>query len=122
PRSKHCCESYAEPQIRPKRRQRCAPWPRRNAATPGTFGHRHNATLRAMSGRSVTIAGAGLAGSLMAVLLARRGHRVRVLERLPDLRRETLPAGRSINLALAARGMVALEAAGLMDRVQPLLI
>jgi kynurenine 3-monooxygenase len=70
----------------------------------------------------VTIIGAGLAGSLLAILLARQGYRVRVYERLPDLRRETIPAGRSINLALAARGIRALEIAGVMQEVLPLLI
>lgn len=70
----------------------------------------------------VTIVGAGLAGSLMAVLLARSGHRVQVFERLPDMRRTQIEAGRSINLALAARGIRALELAGVMPEVMPLLI
>lgn len=70
----------------------------------------------------VTIVGAGLAGTLLATLLARRGHQVRIFERLPDMRSSALPAGRSINLALAARGIRALELAGVMDRVSPLLI
>ena len=38
------------------------------------------------------------------------------------MRHSTIPAGRSINLALAARGIRALELAGVMDRVRPLLI
>lgn len=70
----------------------------------------------------VTIIGAGLAGALLAVLLRRRGHLVRVYERLADMRTASIPAGRSINLALAARGIRALEAAGVMDEVRPLLI
>lgn len=71
---------------------------------------------------SVTILGAGLAGSLLAILLARRGHEVRICERLADMRREAIPAGRSINLALAARGIAALEHAEVMQQVLPLLI
>jgi kynurenine 3-monooxygenase len=71
---------------------------------------------------NVPIIGAGLAGTLMAILLARRGHSVQLYERLPDLRRESIPAGRSINLALAARGIHALDLAGVMDRVRSLLI
>jgi kynurenine 3-monooxygenase len=74
------------------------------------------------SDRTITICGAGLAGSLLAILLAQRGYRVRVFERLADLRREAIPAGRSINLALAARGIRALELAGVMPAVQPQLI
>ena len=70
----------------------------------------------------VTIVGAGLAGTLLSILLARRGHRVRVYERLPDQRREVIPAGRSINLALAARGIAALELADVMQQILPLLI
>jgi kynurenine 3-monooxygenase len=70
----------------------------------------------------VTIVGAGLAGALLAILLAQRKRRVRVFERLPDMRREQIPAGRSINLALAARGIRALEMAGVMPRILPLLI
>lgn len=71
---------------------------------------------------TVTIAGAGLAGTLLALLLAQRGQQVRVIERLPDMRREDIPAGRSINLALAARGIQALEMANIMEQVRPLLI
>ncbi len=70
----------------------------------------------------VTIVGAGLAGTLLAVLLAQRGDRVHVFERLPDMRRTQIAAGRSINLALAARGIRALELAGVMQDVMPLLI
>jgi kynurenine 3-monooxygenase len=70
----------------------------------------------------VTIVGAGLAGALMAIFLARRGTPVELLERRADPRRETLDAGRSINLALADRGLAALEAAGLGADVRALLI
>ena len=63
------------------------------------------------------IAGAGLAGSLMAVYLARRGHTVTVIERRPDLRTADIPAGRSINLALSARGLAALRGVGLDAQV-----
>jgi kynurenine 3-monooxygenase len=72
----------------------------------------------------VTLVGAGLAGSLLAIFLARRGHRVMLLERRPDPRKTTGPAsaGRSINLALANRGIAALEEIGVMDRVRPELI
>ncbi len=75
-----------------------------------------------MGERHITLVGAGPAGSLLAIYLARRGHRVTVYESRPDLRRVEVPAGRSINLALANRGIAALSAVGLMDNVQKLLI
>jgi kynurenine 3-monooxygenase len=70
----------------------------------------------------VNIVGAGLAGALLALLLARRGLRVTLHERRPDPRQAQPERGRSINLALAARGIRALEHAGVLARVQPLLI
>ena len=72
--------------------------------------------------RAVNIVGAGLAGSLLALLLARRGLGVTLHERRPDPRQTQPERGRSINLALAARGMRALERAGVLERVRPLLI
>ncbi|HVT44038.1 MAG TPA: NAD(P)/FAD-dependent oxidoreductase [Thermoanaerobaculia bacterium] len=72
--------------------------------------------------RDVTLIGAGLAGSLLAIYLARRGFEVAIFERRPDLRRVNIAAGRSINLALANRGIHALREVGLMDRIEPLLI
>ena len=63
--------------------------------------------------RTITIAGAGLAGSLLAAFLARRGYAVTVYERRGDPRVEGYVGGRSINLALAERGMHALRLAGL---------
>ena len=74
-----------------------------------------------MSERS-TIVGGGLAGSLLALYLARRGHEVTIYESRPDLRVVQLDAGRSINLALAARGISALREVGVMDQVEPLLL
>jgi kynurenine 3-monooxygenase len=71
---------------------------------------------------SVNIVGAGLAGALLALLFARRGLAVTLYERRPDPRQAIPERGRSINLALAARGMRALEQAGVMERVRPLLI
>lgn len=72
--------------------------------------------------RRITIVGAGLSGPLLALLLARRGWRVTILERRGDPRRSEAAGGRSINLALAARGLAALAAAGLEEAVRPLLI
>ncbi|HEX4853182.1 NAD(P)/FAD-dependent oxidoreductase [Arenimonas sp.] len=65
----------------------------------------------------ITIAGAGLAGALLATLLARRGWAVEVFEKRPDPRRKGYEGGRSINLALAERGLDALRQAGLQDVV-----
>jgi kynurenine 3-monooxygenase len=65
----------------------------------------------------ITIAGAGLAGALLATLLARRGWKVEVFERRSDPRRAGYEGGRSINLALAERGLHALRQAGLADEV-----
>ncbi len=59
------------------------------------------------------IAGAGLVGSLLAVFLARRGKAVELFERRPDMRREQISAGRSINLAISVRGLHALAQVGL---------
>lgn len=70
-----------------------------------------------MSRPHAMVVGAGLAGSLAAIFLARRGARVTVLERRADLRRNQLSAGRSINLALSTRGLAALGAVGLADAV-----
>ncbi|MEO0973179.1 MAG: NAD(P)/FAD-dependent oxidoreductase [Pseudomonadota bacterium] len=71
--------------------------------------------------QSISIIGAGLGGALMALLLAKRGFQVDVYERRPDQRRHELSAGRSINLALANRGLAALDRAGLRDEVRALL-
>ncbi len=62
---------------------------------------------------TVTVVGAGLVGSLLSLYLARRGHTVELLERRPDMRRETVDAGRSINLAISTRGLHALRQLGL---------
>ena len=63
-----------------------------------------------------TLVGSGLVGSLLALFLARRGAAVRVLERRPDLRKERIRAGRSINLAISVRGLHALSQVGLEQR------
>lgn len=68
------------------------------------------------------ILGAGLVGTLLSVLLKKRGYTVDVFEKRSDLRRKMLTAGRSINLALSHRGFRALEEAGMKEVVLPLLV
>ncbi|PJF16851.1 Kynurenine 3-monooxygenase [Paramicrosporidium saccamoebae] len=61
----------------------------------------------------VVIVGAGLVGSLAAIYMARLGHNVVVYEKRP---------GRSINLALSTRGILALKDVGLDKLVLDLAI
>ena len=62
--------------------------------------------------------GAGLTGPLLAIELMKRGFEVDIYERRPDMRRVGISAGRSINLALSARGIHALTQAGLWSQMQ----
>jgi len=63
----------------------------------------------------ITIIGAGLAGSLLAIYLAKRGFPVDVYESRGDMRKEKVAAGRSINLALSDRGIAALREVGIEE-------
>lgn len=59
----------------------------------------------------ITICGAGLVGSLLAIILIQKGYRVRVFEKRRDPRITTGDTGRSINLAISHRGLHALKTA-----------
>jgi len=72
--------------------------------------------------RQVTILGAGLVGSLLAIILRKRGYEVTIYERRPDMRSAAISAGKSINLAMSARGWKALELAGLKEEMEPIAI
>ncbi len=72
--------------------------------------------------RKVTILGAGLVGSVLSILLRKRGYEVEIYERRPDLRTATIGAGRSINLAMSTRGWKALELAGLRAEIEKIAI
>lgn len=72
--------------------------------------------------KKITLIGAGLAGSLLAIFLARRGYQVDLYERRPDMRQVDIGAGRSINLAMSTRGVHALQQVGLYDAVKALAI
>jgi kynurenine 3-monooxygenase len=71
------------------------------------------------SGTRALIVGAGPAGSLMAILLGRRGMQVEVYERRADPRplADEAVERRSINLGLSHRGITALTEAGVLDDV-----
>lgn len=59
----------------------------------------------------VIILGAGLVGSLCAVVLLQKGFKVHLFERYQDIR--SIPsAGRSINLSVTSRGLRAIKALG----------
>lgn len=66
----------------------------------------------------ITLVGAGLVGSLLSIYLARRGWKVQIHERRADMRRESISGGRSINLAISARGFHALRHVGLEELVR----
>lgn len=72
--------------------------------------------------KKISIIGSGLVGSLLTIYLARRGYEVEVFESRPDLRIKSSDSGRSINLAMSCRGLTSLTAAGLVAKVQTLMV
>jgi kynurenine 3-monooxygenase len=68
--------------------------------------------------KHIAITGAGLVGSLLSIYLVKRGYKVSVFERRPDMRKSGGYEGRSINLALSNRGIKALEEVGLAEELK----
>ncbi|MGK2862769.1 MAG: FAD-dependent oxidoreductase [Chitinophagaceae bacterium] len=75
-----------------------------------------------MNTKEITIIGAGLVGTLLSIYLVKRGYKVRIFEKRRDMRKENLNAGRSINLALSDRGLLALEKVGLAEEIKAIAI
>ncbi|HLN50406.1 MAG TPA: NAD(P)/FAD-dependent oxidoreductase [Steroidobacteraceae bacterium] len=73
-------------------------------------------------GDSASIVGAGPTGALLAILLKRRGLKVTLYESRPDPRGSAGESGRSINLALADRGIHALKIAGIFADIEGSLV
>lgn len=64
-----------------------------------------------MRRKKIVISGSGLVGSLLSIYLARRGHEVELFEKRNDMRKVSMSAGKSINLALSDRGILGLKGA-----------
>jgi kynurenine 3-monooxygenase len=75
-----------------------------------------------MDKAAVNILGAGLCGSLLSIMLAKRRIAATVYERQGDPRSRRAATGRSINLAMSARGIRALKQAGVFAAVEPLML
>lgn len=63
-----------------------------------------------------------MCGTLLAIRLRQRGFETLVFEKRPDMRKEEISAGRSINLALSNRGLRALEMIGLREKAKEITI
>lgn len=72
--------------------------------------------------KTATIVGAGLVGSLWAVYLAKAGYQVSIFESRSDLRKTDISAGKSINLALSARGWKAFKTVGVAEQIAEIAI
>jgi kynurenine 3-monooxygenase len=68
--------------------------------------------------KQISIVGAGLVGSLLSIYLAKKGYKINIYERRPDMRKTAAYAGRSINLALSDRGWRGLEGIGIADEIK----
>ena len=70
--------------------------------------------------RNVTIIGAGMAGSMLAILMARRGYEIDLFEQHPDPHSGERHIGLASNLALGERARHALRITGLIEQVDRL--
>ncbi len=71
--------------------------------------------------KNIAIIGSGLVGSLLAIYLKKKGHKVTVFDRRPDIRTVEF-SGRSINLAMSNRGWRSLRKVGLEERIKEIAI
>lgn len=72
--------------------------------------------------KQATIVGSGLVGSLWAVYLSKAGYKVKMYERRSDIRKSSISAGKSINLATSYRGWKALDEVGIGDEIRKIAI
>src|SRR3990172_2237022 len=72
--------------------------------------------------KKITIIGAGLAGTLLSIYLSKKGYAVEIYERRQDMRLFNTGGGKSINLALSARGIHALKEVGLYNEIKSISI
>jgi len=75
-----------------------------------------------MQQKKISIVGAGLVGSLLAIYLRKQGHDITVFERRHDLRKTDISVGKSINLALSDRGWKPLKEVGLEEELLKMII
>lgn len=67
--------------------------------------------------KHVAVCGAGLVGCLAACYFARRNYKVTVYEYRSDIRKMKVVVGRSINMAISARGREGLKRIGAEERI-----
>lgn len=70
----------------------------------------------------ITIVGSGLAGTLLALYLAKRGYKLELFDSRSDIRLMKTDDGRSINLALSCRGITGMEGVGIMPKVENIMV
>src|SRR5476651_1886614 len=70
----------------------------------------------------ITIIGTGLAGSFLAVLLARKGFTVEIYERLDEKDICDLASKRSYNIVLFGYGIKILKQTGFWKNIEPYLL
>lgn len=69
--------------------------------------------------KKVIIIGAGMAGCFMAYLLGQKGYSIDVFEYRDDVRKKPYESGRSFNITLYYRGLVAMKKVGVWDAIKP---
>ena len=77
-----------------------------------------NENRNSLAGQKVLMIGAGLAGTLCAIMLAQRGARVEIIERQIFDPEQDYSNRRSFNITISSRGVAALKAAGIWERVK----
>lgn len=68
----------------------------------------------------IIVVGAGLTGAMLAILLARRGHRVTIFEKRGKIAQSQPDTKRTIAMSISRRGWKALEAVDLAERLREL--
>lgn len=72
--------------------------------------------------KKIIIIGAGIAGCFLAICLARRGFKIEVYEKLHDLRTQSLHSGRSYNMTLYYKALMAMEKVGILEEVRKIAV
>lgn len=79
--------------------------------------HNHM-TKQFLSGKKVIVIGAGLVGTIAAIMLSRHGAQVQIIERQQTNSNSAFSNRRSFNITVSSRGQAALEAAGIWEEVR----